>query len=157
MLNEDNQICEIRNAGEKEGIYKVKINRGEDPARNDDFAPVRCARSEREWLEVVQACYEQGHFDDIAFYYGMLPDCVLESETPPEVDVDFPITGREPIYTYLSGRVTYDEHTTECEILDGSRWGHEYALKTDIDSSVHMTVIDVDAEGAIVKISEYQP
>ncbi len=35
--------------------------------------------------------------------------------------------------------------------------GHEYALKTDIDSSVHMTVIDVDAEGAIVKISEYQP
>jgi len=157
MLNEDNQICEIRNAGEKEGIYKVKINRGEDPARNDDFAPVRCARSEREWLEVIQACYEQGHFDDIAFYYGMLPDCVLESETPPEVDVDFPIIGREPIYTYLSGRVTYDEHTTECEILDGSRWGHEYALKTDIDSSVHMTVIDVDAEGAIVKISEYQP
>lgn len=156
ILDKDNKICEIRNAGEKEGIYKVTINMGQDVARGDTFVPLQLSRSEREWLEVIQTCYVQGHFDDMAFYYGMRPDCILESDVIPNFEVNLPIKGRELIYTYLSERITHDEHTIKCEIMGGNQWGHEYALKTEIDSSIHMTVVDIDSEGGIAKFNEYQ-
>ena len=40
--------------------------------------------------------------------------------------------------------------------MGGNQWGHEYALKTEIDSSIHMTVVDIDSEGGIAKFNEYQ-
>ena len=154
-LDDEKKMAEIKNAGEKEAAYQITVNMGRCPGEDDDLHAIQTVHSEREWLKIIQDCYEKGHFDDIEFYYGMLPDCVLESDVKSELFISLPIHSREPVFTYLSSRITHSDHIIKCEIMSGKQWGHEFALKTDIDSSAHITTIDLDEEGHIARLHEF--
>ena len=155
-IDDDQKIIEIKNAGERESDYQITVNRGPEAADDSDLQLVQTSHSELEWLEIMQSCYEKRNFDDIAFYYGMLPDCVMESDVETTLCVEFPLQKREPVFTYLSSRITHGEHSIRCEIVDGSRWGHAYALQTDIDAATYVTTLDLDEEGHIARLHEFR-
>ncbi len=151
-LNSDNRISCIRSAGEERGAYRITLKHV-DMEDAHDFEPVVLSYSEEEWLQMIGECFEKGSFAKTEFYFGLDPDCALDSELSLSKEIE--VYNRETMFTYLNEQVSHEKHETHTELIDGSRWGFVNALLVNIDGDEHVCAVSVNDGGHITILHEF--
>ncbi len=159
-LDENQKIAGIRTISPSAASYEFSYEQTVfDEDEDDDydyddepFSSVIASNSETGWLKIMQACYDNGNFDNTAFYYGLLPNCVLDNQW---CKTNMNVYSRETMFTYLNSCITHEKHDIKAYVISGTAWGHRMVLKVNIDGNKHICAIDVNRSGKIAVIHEY--
>ena len=151
-LNEERKITEIKSAGDELEGYLFHYKDYPLEEEEEPCPEITLANTEEGWLQIIKKCYENGSFDDTSLYYGMKANCFLDSE----INTRMPVYSRETMFTYLNLAVSYKKHEVSADIIKGNQWKHRHVLKVNIDGYIFVCAVDVDDEGKILRLHEYE-